>query len=79
MSDEFRVQQAIAGGGIFVLNCPWHVSRASAEAIKQRWQDAWREAGRSAPPLLILDGGASLQPLEEAEMRELGLMRMPAP
>ena len=77
MPDEFRVQQAISGDGIFVLNCPWHVSRASAEAIKARWQGAWRDAGRAAPPLLILDGGATLQPLEEAELRELGLMRMP--
>lgn len=78
MPDEFRVQQATERDGIFVLNCPWHVSRESADAIKRRWQEAWQQGTkRAAPPLLILDGGASLQPLEEAELRELGLMRMP--
>lgn len=46
--------------------------------VRLHWDDAWKSIGvEKSPMLLIIEEGTELTPLSDAELRNIGLMRIP--
>jgi hypothetical protein len=74
-----RLDPAEGQTGLYLMRSRFAASLTPemGERIKRQWAHAWESIGRQAPGLLILDSNLSVEPLADAELRELGLMRIP--
>jgi hypothetical protein len=56
-----------SGRGPFVLETRERLSAAMVERLLDKWRRAFVDAGRDAPVLLVIDGGATLRRASAAE------------
>jgi hypothetical protein len=55
--------------GPFVLEWPFSFDQQALERVQAAWKEAFRLAGRHAPPLLVLSDGAKLRAVTEVEKK----------
>lgn len=65
--------------GLFTLSFPDPVSPEAWRHIQMIWRDLWERSGVAPPSLLILDGGAKLSAVSEAELKKHGWVREQIP
>jgi hypothetical protein len=81
-ADAFDVQRATVPEGrvgVFVMTVPADTHPDTLWHIEKGWSRVWIDAGLPrAPGLFVLPEGMSLMPLSDADLQNLGLMRIPA-
>lgn len=79
--DAFDVQRAtmpVGGVGLFVITLRQQYSPVNVARTRDAWAAAWKNAGAPVPPTcLIVDDSVSIQALGDAELANVGLMRIP--
>ena len=63
--------------GIFVLHCKMPLSELQARRFHAAWDVVWQREGYHSPGLILLDAGWELTALNDAELRKVGLIRVP--
>lgn len=59
------IADAPDNSGPFVLEWPYAFDEQSLQRVQFAWEEAFRHAGRNAPPLLVLSDGAKLRAATE--------------
>jgi hypothetical protein len=80
--DEIDVTQISIpdnGNSIFMARLPGGYCRPEvAQRIEAAWKNIWKRAGHDKPPpLLVCDGSVEITALSDAELLNVGLMRVP--
>lgn len=78
---EFQVNRVLVEDGkvgVFLLKTKHPLTMYVREQSKKAWDHMWKQAGYEPPGVLFCDGDVELVPLRDAELRDLGLMRIPA-
>lgn len=64
--------------GLFMARVPTIITTQQANRICEAWNTAWQRAGHEPAHLLVLPGNIKITPLDDAELKHLGLMRIAA-
>ena len=71
-----HARPAAEGRGFFVLTVPAYCSHAMLDRLQDQWLALHK--GRPPGPLMVLQADMKLEAFGDAELRDYGLMRIPA-
>lgn len=76
--DDMAMLEHVTAGprGVFVLRMQHALTQSARVHIQQIWSEAW--GGQEVPKIIVLEQGAELTVLNDAELRSIGLMRIGA-
>ncbi len=63
--------------GVYSLSVPVNTRPELFGRFQEAWQGLWDRAGKKAPGLLVITDDMILKPVSDAELRCVGLMRIP--
>lgn len=49
----------------FVITMPQAISKATIDALREQWEQLWKGSPLAKIPVIIMDGGAQLQIIDE--------------
>lgn len=75
---EFPVMTLVKPAAAYVIRFRGTLSTKIEGRLQEYWRLAWEQAGRKAPPLIILDSNLELTALGGDELRAVGLLRIKA-